>query len=93
MKNMKLFEEWSWLDATLDEVRAIGSLEEMGELVSRLSMGGMVPLNPVEPLRGVLRDKLESLGECDSLDPRLASLLERLREEWKPIALPPGAVY
>lgn len=26
-------------------------------------------------------------------DGRLASLLERLCEEWKPIALPPGSVY
>ena len=44
----------------------------------------MVSLNPVEPLSGCLREKIESLKENDAL-------LDRLRDGWKPISSPPVA--
>jgi hypothetical protein len=53
----------------------------------------MMPLNPVEPLRSVLREKIMELSEGKELVGYLSGLLPRLEGDRQEIVLPPGAVY
>ena len=97
---LKLFEEWQrdekdreWLDPYIAGVAAIGSLSELEEWVMKATSGYMMPLNPVEPLRSVLREKIMELSEGKKLVGYLSGLLPRLEGDRQEIVLPPGAVY
>ena len=53
-------------------------------------MGHHFPLNPPDPLRTVLRNKVEELVPQDK---HLENYLRILQGEWKEIILPPGAMH
>ena len=97
MKHIKLFESWSedaesFMTGLLEEVNSISTIKELDQYWMKSTMGGFMPLNPIEPLRTVLRNKVYELkSKNEEVD--FGRYLYNLEGERKEIKLPPGAMY
>jgi len=75
-----------------DEVQFINkiqSIEELDSYVNKITMGKHFPLNPIDPIRSSLREKIYELN----LNDICKMYLTNLEGDWKEIILPPGAMY
>jgi hypothetical protein len=94
----EIFEEWNtetqdWMNDVIREVRLISSTKEMRDWMKEKTMGYMMPLNPTEPLRSILKEKLVELSSDPDFDSHMRLLLSRLDGGWQQISIPPGAVF
>jgi hypothetical protein len=99
---LKTFKEFSlnesemtneeFLSNELDKIKAINTFEGLEELRIRFTFGYM-PLNPIDPIRTVLREKIYELRDTDDNKDRYSMYLINLEGERKEINLPPGAMY
>lgn len=98
MKHVKLYENWSeddneaFLNKMLEEVNSISTIEELDQYWMKSTMGGFMPLNPIEPLRTTLREKVYELKSKNE-ETNFNRYLYNLEGERKEINLPPGAMY
>jgi hypothetical protein len=78
-----------------DKIESISSYDELYEKLSFLTMGFLAPLNPSEPIRSILRSKVEEILESE-LDEKKIAKLEQLQKmlegEQKQFNIPPGAM-
>lgn len=71
----------------IDEMQ---SAEEVEKWIFDITFGHHFPLNPVDPIRTSLRNKINELATEENHIGRYLTILEG---EWKEIILPPGAMY
>lgn len=94
LNNIESDEEW--LNKVLENVNNISTYEELEQSVIDMTCGKHLPLNPTDPLRTTLRNKIESFLESETNEDNIEMLenYHRILEgEWKEIILPPGAMY
>ena len=85
--------EQEFLDKEISKIKDIKSLEELKEYSMFLTMGGFMPLNPIDPIRSVLREKIYELRNVAEDKVVYDRYLINLEGERKDITLPPGAMY
>ena len=76
----------------LDKIKAVSTFEGLEKLRMYYTFGYM-PLNPIDPIRTVLREKIYELRDADEDKDKYAMYLSNLEGERKDITLPPGAMY
>jgi hypothetical protein len=89
-------DEEKFRESWINEIRNFSSTEEIDKHVFEMTCGHHFPFNPIEPLRSAYREKileLKTIEEKEQNQRILDNLLERIKGEWKPIELPPGAMY
>jgi hypothetical protein len=80
-----------FLEGELLKIEGIDDKESLDEYVNFLTCHHHFPLNPIDPIRSALREKIYELKETEN---NINSMyLHNLEGEWKAIVLPPGAVY
>ncbi len=76
-----------------EKVRNLESVDDIYEYIKAMSMGFHFPFNPPEPLRTVLREKMEEFkneGEFKNIE----YWYNKVSGEFEPTPpLPPGAMY
>ena len=73
----------------INAVNAISSKTDLDAFIKESTMGGHFPLNPPEPLRSAVLEKVKEFNE----DGTLNYLEERLSGPWEDMSPPPGAVH
>ena len=79
-------------DTFIDDIKSLNTFEDLKEFTRRKTIG-FIPLNPIEPYRTMLRDKIYQIRESDDNKERYNSYLINLEGERKDINIPPGAMY
>ena len=85
-----------WINKVLENVNNISTYTEFEKVVIDITCGKHFPLNPIEPLRSTLRNKIESLLKSETNDNNIDMLKHYhkiLEGECKDISIPPGAMY
>ena len=87
-----------FLSKEIEKIKAIDSFDALKEYAMYMTMGFMMPLNPIDPIRSVLRDKIYELRdiiESDESQPLgvFDSYLINLEGDRKDITIPDGAMY
>ena len=85
-----------FLEEELKQIKCISSVSEVDKWVFEKTCGHQFPLNPMEPLRSAIREKLQELHSStinEDEKPRLFNLLSMVEGEFKPINMPDGAMY
>ncbi len=83
-------EEQKFLNDQLRQINEITNEEDLRERLKEMSCGGHFPLNPQEPLRSMIKNKILKL---DVKDKFLIGMAKLLGEEWRDMSPPPGAVH
>jgi hypothetical protein len=87
-------EDRFWQDMK-DKINTIQTCEEMYNYVFEMSCGFHFPFNPPDPLRSLLRNKMEELKQIDLGGfSKIEWMYNKVSGEYVPTPeLPPGAVY
>ena len=87
-------EDKRWVNELLEKINNFSTIKELDDYVFEATMGHHFPFNPPEPLRSVFRSKLKQANVSNTNDEiTKTSLLSMVEGDWKPIDLPPGAMY
>jgi len=85
-----------FMEEELKNLKSISSISEMDKWIFEKTCGHHFPMNPIEPLRTALREKLQELSSSsiNERENRLVSnWLTMVEGEWKPIEIPDGAMF
>lgn len=84
-----------FLENEMKKIKRISSIKEMDEYAFEHTMGHMMPLNPSEPLRSLIREKLKELQSTAINEKQINiinTLLQMVAGEQKPFDIPDGAM-
>ena len=81
-----------FMDRMVEDVNNISSPFEFIEFAQKMTLGNHFPFNPPDPLRSILRSKLDEIRSADETG-ILDHYADILKREYAPSQIPPGAVY
>jgi hypothetical protein len=84
-----------FLSAEIEKIKSINSFDALKEYAMYITMGFMMPLNPIDPIRSVLRDKIYEIKnriEDESHIKMIDSYLINLEGDRKDFSIPDGAM-
>jgi len=90
------FNENDFLNREIQKINSINSFKELDEQINYMTLGHHFPLNPPDPLRTILRNKIEEIYDAETdemLKERIFKYKSFLEGEAKDISPPPGAMY